>query len=50
MLRVEILQHMVRADIAEQGDLVADVLRQGVVGAADEHVRLHADALQLAGR
>lgn len=26
---VEVLQHMVRADIAEQGELVADVLRQG---------------------
>ena len=45
---VEVLQHMVRADIAEQGELVADVLRQGVVGAAHEHVRPQADALQLA--
>lgn len=45
---VEVLQHMVRADVAEQGELVADVLRQGVVGAAHEHVRPQADALQLA--
>ena len=47
-LRVQILQHMARLDIAEQRQLVAHVLRQGIIRAAHQYVRPQADALKLA--
>ena len=47
---VQGLDHRVAADVAEQGDLAPRVLVDLVLGAADDHVRLDADALELLDR
>ena len=45
-LGVERLDHRLGADVAEQADLAAHVLRQRVLGARHQHVRLEAVALE----
>ena len=39
--------HRLLGDVAEEGDLLAQLLGHGVVGAADDHIRLDTDAAQL---
>ena len=45
-LRSGVLDHAVRLDVAEQGDLPPDILRDRLVTAADQNVRLDAQGQQ----
>ena len=42
----DVFDNAVRLDVAEQGDLVADILRQRAIASSDDDVRAHAGYLQ----
>ena len=46
-LHVEILEHVIFRNVAELGDLAADSVVEGKLGAADDDVRLDSHALQI---
>ena len=46
-LHVQVLQYMIGGNVAEKGDFVLDCLIEGLLGAADQDVRLDSHALQI---